>query len=84
MNASNDLFQIAGFFEKYAQTGGVVSPQEAQFLSSHLSALGERVRALQLAFKGLGDEFDAYLTKHGAVVDKRPVRAFSLIEGGQA
>jgi len=84
MNASNDLFQIAGFFEKYAQTGGVVSPQEAQFLASHLSALGERVRSLQLAFTAVGDEFDEFIKTHGAVVDKRPVRAFALIEGGQA
>ena len=83
MNISNGLFQIAGFFEKYGQTGGVVSAVEARYLAAQLGALAEATRAQAIALQAVGDEFDAFIETAGAAADRRPARAFSVIEGGK-
>jgi hypothetical protein len=60
----------------------VISAAEAQFMAARLGALAEGARSTEIALKAVGDEFDAFVESSGAPVDKRPVRAFSLIEGG--
>jgi hypothetical protein len=83
MDVSNDLFQIAGFFERYTRTGGVISPQEAQVLASRIGALAEGARGVAIALKAVCEEFDEYVASNG-VAAGRPMRAFSVVEGGRA
>ena len=86
MTLSNALFQLAGFFERYRNTGGTITAEEAAAMSGKLMMLGEGVASLEVSQKAISDEFDRYIEDQardsGPIVHRpRSARAFQVIEG---
>ncbi len=98
MTISNELFQIAGFFHRYRETGGTITAAEAAALSAKLGMLAEGVLNQEGAQKSLADEFDRWIEDSlgdgpspALVARPRSARAFGgtcgglmVIEGGLA
>jgi hypothetical protein len=92
MTISNNLFQLAGFFEKYRETGGTITAEDAVRISAMLNMLGVGTEALEKAKQAIADEFDRYIEDQcsddaSLVARPRNARAFgsfAVIEGGAA
>ncbi len=90
MSISDDLFWLAGLFERYRKTGGTFTAEEAAAVSGKLAQLAEGSAAQADALKSLGDEFDRYVEDQhrdlpaGAVTRCSEWHGFGVIEGGRA
>jgi hypothetical protein len=84
MKVSDGLFHIAGFFDRYVETGGVVSALECKLLAMQLNALAEAAHSQEAAARAISDEFDAFVATYGGPVDRPIERRLSVIPGGRA